>query len=263
VLVSGCDIGSLTAKAVILRDGQQVAACIEPVGADASASAASILKKALAVAGLSGKDLDCCCATGYGRQQVAAADMNMSEISCHGLGAHSLDESIRTIIDIGGQDCKVIAVDAKGGVQDFAMNDKCAAGTGRCLEVLAGTIEVELSKLGALAQKSRKPVNITNKCSIFMELEVIDRMLEKKKQKDIAAGICDAVARRVAGLAKSVGLEERVCVTGGVAQNLGVIERLAGHLGMSFVDLPINPQMVGAYGAAVFAERAVGTKKGA
>ena len=148
-------MGSLTAKAVILRDGLQVAACIEPVGANASESAVSILKKALRLAGLSMKDLDYCCATGYGRQEVAVAQMNMSEISCHGLGAHCLDESIRTIIDIGGQDCKVITVDERGGVRDFAMNDKCAAGTGRCREVLAATIEVELSKLGALAQKSK------------------------------------------------------------------------------------------------------------
>jgi len=180
MIVAGCDVGSLTAKAFIMNEKGRLAGEITRVRLSTLDSATEVMEKALASANLRFSDLDYCCSTGYGRYEIPFAQMNMSEISCHGLGAFHADRSIRTIIDIGGQDCKIILVDADGNVRDFIMNDKCAAGTGRSLEILAKTIGLDLETLGSLAVKSRKPINITNKCSIFMELEVLNNLYTRK-----------------------------------------------------------------------------------
>jgi predicted CoA-substrate-specific enzyme activase len=211
---------------------------------------------------LSFDDIARCCSTGYGRLQIPFADMNFSEISCHGIGAFWSDNSIRTIIDIGGQDCKVISINDYGRVKDFIMNDKCAAGTGRSLEILAKTIGVPLESLGSLAIKSRKPVDITNKCSIFMELEVIDYLYRGKKRKDIASGLSDAVARRVAALAQSIEMKDGICITGGVSKNKGVVKRLERRLEIKFKELKTDPQIIGALGAAILAMESYSKKSG-
>lgn len=252
-IFAGCDVGSLTAKAVLINEKSILAADIIRVKATVLESATGVMENVLSASGLTFDDITLCCSTGYGRSGIPFADMDMSEISCHGMGAFYADNSIRTIIDIGGQDCKVISINEKGLINDFVMNDKCAAGTGRSLEMLAKTIGVELEALGPLTLKSRKPVNITNKCSIFMELEILEAMYEKKKLKHIAAGLSDAVAKRVADLSNGVEIRENICVTGGVSKNKGVIRQLEQHLNITFTRLGIDPQTTGALGAAVFA----------
>lgn len=290
----GCDVGSLSAEAVILEDDHIAASEIIRVKARAEDSAKAVTDQALASAGLSYADIDYCCTTGYGRYTIPFSDINMSEISCHCMGAHYLNPEIHTIIDIGGQDCKVISIDENGLVVDFVMNDKCAAGTGRCLEILADALEVELSQLGPVSLKSRRPVSITNKCSIFMELEVMHHLYNRKKTKDIAAGINHAVALRVAALARNFhtcknrntpgetntitrkmsrlymdiqGLalsgkrneaeKTGFAITGGVSKNIGVVRNLEDILGIRFASLQVDAQLVGALGAAVFARNAL------
>lgn len=257
MIAAGCDVGSLTAKAYIMNEKGPLASEIIRVKSTNINSANEVMEKALTSARLRWSDLDYCCSTGYGRYEIPFAQMNMSEISCHGLGAFHADSSIRTVIDIGGQDCKVILIDANGNIRDFIMNDKCAAGTGRSLEILAKTIGVQLEELGKLAVKSKKPINITNKCSIFMELEVLNHLYARKKLKHIACGIVDAVAKRVAGLAKAIDIEDNVCVTGGVSKNSGVVRQLAYHMNKSFKALPVDPQIIGALGAACYAMQAL------
>ena len=255
MIVAGCDVGSLTAKAFIMNEKGRLAGEIIRVRSTTIDSATQVMEKALVSANLRFSDLDYCCSTGYGRYEIPFARMNMSEISCHGLGAFWADSSIRTVIDIGGQDCKVILIDAEGNVRDFAMNDKCAAGTGRALEILAKTIGVDLEQLGILAIKSKRPINITNKCSIFMELEVLNHLYAREKLKHITCGIADAVAKRVASLATAIDVENNICITGGVSKNPGVVRQLAYHMNASFKSLPVDPQIIGALGAAIYAMR--------
>ncbi len=257
MIAAGCDIGSLTAKALIMNERGLLAGEIIRVKSSTLDSAAEVMDKALTAGGLRFSDVDCCCSTGYGRFEIPFAQTNMSEISCHGLGAFRADNSIRTIIDIGGQDCKIILIDAEGNVRDFIMNDKCAAGTGRSLEILAKTIGIDIENLGYLAAKSKKPISITNKCSIFMELEVLNHLYTRKKLKHIACGIADAVAKRVASLAKAIDIEKNICITGGVSKNPGVVRQLAHHMNVSFTTLPVDPQMIGAMGAAIYAMEAL------
>lgn len=257
MIAAGCDVGSLTAKAYIMNEKGRLAGEIIRVKSTNIESATQVMEKALTAAKLRFSDVDFCCSTGYGRYEIPFAQMNMSEISCHGLGAFIADQGIRTVIDIGGQDCKVILIDSAGNVRDFIMNDKCAAGTGRSLEILARTIGVDLEKLGDLAVKSKKPINITNKCSIFMELEVLNHLYTRKKLKHIACGIADAVAKRVASLAKSIDIEKNICITGGVSKNPGVVRQLAYHMNTSFKALPVDPQIIGALGAACYAMQAL------
>ncbi|WP_028315445.1 acyl-CoA dehydratase activase [Desulfatibacillum aliphaticivorans] len=255
MIVAGCDVGSLTAEAVILKDSQVLTSKIMGVRATAEKSAMCVMDLALAQAGLKYEDIDACYSTGYGRQAIPFSQKNISEISCHGMGAYWADNSIRTIVDIGGQDCKVISIDENGLVQEFIMNDKCAAGTGRCLEVLAKALDVELHELGPLSQKARKPISLTNKCSIFMELEVMQHVYKKRKARDIAAGINNAVAKRVASLSRSVPLKPNFAITGGVSKNVGVVSRMEKLLGVNFTPLTVDPQIIGALGAAIFAQK--------
>ncbi len=250
---AGCDIGSLTAKAVILSNDEVVADKIIPVRPSPAESALLVMEQVLLDAAIDFDDLSCICATGYGRMEIPFADMNMSEISCHGLGAWKACRSVRTIIDIGGQDCKAIAVDSFGRVTDFVMNDKCAAGTGRSLEMLARTLDVPLAGLGRLARRSRKPVAISSRCGIFMELEVLDALYRRRKIKDIARGITEAVAERACALAAGIPLAGDLCITGGVSKNSAVVASLEERLGLKAVRLPLDHQLIGAYGAACFA----------
>jgi predicted CoA-substrate-specific enzyme activase len=253
VIAAGCDVGSLTAKAVIMDDERIVAMKIIRDKKTPVESARAVMTEALKDAGLLFQNINFCCSTGYGRHSIPFALMNMSEISCHAMGAHWAEKSIRTVIDIGGQDSKVISLDAGGMVSDFIMNAKCAAGTGRSLEILSRCIGVPLEKLGPLSLKSWRPVSITNKCSIFMELEVLQHLYKGRKTADIARGINEAVARRVVALAKSLTIREGVAITGGVSKNTGVVKNLERLLDIRFTPLPADPQIMGALGAAVFA----------
>ncbi len=259
---AGIDVGSLTAKAVVMDDGRIVASSLMPAGPDPARSADSVIRRCLKDGGIPAAPVQCCCGTGYGRLTIPFADLNMSEISCHGMGAFWSNGEIRTIVDIGGQDCKVVAINDEGMVTDFVMNDKCAAGTGRSLEILARTLGVPLEELGELALKSRRPAALTNKCSVFMEIEVIELLCRKKRPAAIAHGIADAVARRVAALAGTVPVAKGVCVTGGVAKNRAVVRCIEKRLGSALCSLGIDPQLAGAAGAAVYAFRSITGKTG-
>lgn len=254
MLVAGCDVGSLTGKAVIFKDGSIISYSIVPTTIKPEKTAHNAMNEALQKCDLSMEDINYIVGTGYGRVKIPFANMNISELTCHGKGAHSLIPTIRTIIDVGGQDCKVIKVDEGGKLLDFAMNDKCAAGTGRFLEVMAKALELRLDELGSLSLQSKNPVAITSQCSVFAETEVVSRIAEGTGVVDIVAGIHEAIAARIMSLVYRVGLEKDVTITGGVAKNIGVVTCLEKRMGVEAKKLPIDPQVVGALGAALIAE---------
>ena len=254
MIVAGCDVGSLTAKAVIMRDGEILSSEIIGVRPKPEQSAKDVMDKALQKAHLALEDIDYCISTGYGRERIPFAKDNISEISCHGKGAHWLIPSVRTVIDVGGQDCKVIRVDANGKLQNFIMNDKCAAGTGRFLEVMAKTLGIRLDEIGPLSLRAKNPVAITSMCSIYAQTEVASSIARGADQCDLAAGITRAMAERVNSLAMRVGVEEDVVITGGVAKNIGVVKSLEGMLRVNTKKVNVDPQIVGALGGALFAK---------
>ena len=261
MLVAGCDVGSLTAEAVVMEDGTILGAEITRVRPRAELSAREVMDKLLDRLGISLDDIVFCVSTGYGRETISFADDNLSEISCHGYGAHWLVPSIRTVIDVGGQDCKAIRVDEEGLLVDFVMNDKCAAGTGRSLELMSESLGVDVSELGPLAMEAEEAVVITNQCSIFAEMEISQHLCEERSFADIAAGINESMAKRVKGLVGRVGVQKEVGVTGGVSKNVGVLKNLESLLKVKFVEFPEDPQIIGALGAALFAAEKAETSK--
>jgi predicted CoA-substrate-specific enzyme activase len=247
---AGIDIGSLTTETVVLdRSGAVLASNIILTGASSVKAANASYEKALADAGLTTADIAVCVATGYGRGKAAFADARITEITCHAKGAHILRPDVKTVVDIGGQDSKVIRIGANGAVTDFVMNDKCAAGTGRFLEVMARTLEVDLDELGPLALESDSDLKVSSMCTVFAESEVVSLIGEGVAAKHIAWGICRSVADRTASLAERVGGVAPAVMTGGVAKNPAVVRALETRLGYS-LTLPAEPQIVGALGAA-------------
>jgi len=253
MIVAGCDVGSLSAEAVLLENGAILGSEIILVRPTAEQSARDVMEKLLDRLGLSFDDVAFAVATGYGRETIPFANANLSEISCHAKGAHFLVPTIRTVIDVGGQDCKAIRVGADGSVEDFVMNDKCAAGTGRSLELNSEALGVAVSELGPLSLEANEAIVITNQCSIFTELEIMHLLMEGRNSSDIAAGINKAMARRVKMLAGRVGIKNDVGITGGVSKNVGVVKILQEMLNTEFVGFPEDPQIMGALGAALFA----------
>jgi predicted CoA-substrate-specific enzyme activase len=264
LIVAGCDVGSLTGKMVILEVDDEdttkiqiIATAIVPTKVKPQITSNDVLEKALSECKnpdvKSKDDIDFIVGTGYGRIRIPFANKNISEISCHGKGAFWLDPSIRTIIDIGGQDCKVIRLDDTGNLVDFTMNDKCAAGTGRFLEIMAGALELELSELGPLSLKSDRPEKITSQCSVFAESEVISLLGDGKEVVNIAAGIVQSIASRINSLVNRVGLKKELTMTGGVSKNVGVRREIERRLDLKLRKYKLDPQLVGALGAALFA----------
>jgi predicted CoA-substrate-specific enzyme activase len=254
MVFAGCDVGSLTGEAVLMSEDAIIAYEIMRVRPRPEQTAHEAMSKALAMANLSFQDLAYCVSTGYGREKIPFADGSISEISCHGRGAHWANPDVRTVIDIGGQDCKVIRVDKLGYMSDFTMNDKCAAGTGRFLEGMAKVLGVELEELGPMSFKSQSPIHITKTCTVLAQFDVMCLMNDGKDRSDIAAGINRAMAERLSKMTKKVGIAKQVTITGGVAKNPGVVKSLEDVLGIEIVPLDaVDPQIVGALGAALFA----------
>ena len=253
MIVAGCDVGSLTAEAVIMDNGTILGSEIIRVRPRAEQSAGDVMDKLLARLELTYEDIEYCVSTGYGRETIPFAADNVSEISCHGMGAHWLVPSVRTVIDVGGQDCKAIRIDEQGLLEDFVMNDKCAAGTGRSLELMAEALGVDITELGPLSLEAKSPTVITSQCSIFAETEILHYLCEEKSIADIAGGISESMARRVKMLVGKVGVKEGVGITGGVSKNAGVVKCLEHMLGKTFLQFPEDPQIIGALGAALFA----------
>lgn len=254
----GCDVGSTTGKAVILdENGTTVATTIIPGEIDPEMTSIQALENACAqVEGLNSyKDLVRIVGTGYGRNEVAFAHENISEISCHAMGAFFCNGDIKTIVDIGGQDVKAIAVGANGSVLEFAMNDKCAAGTGRFLEAMSRIFRMDLEHFSNLSLNAKKMIPVTAQCSVFAESEVISLLAKKNPPEEIAAGIEGAVSKRCFSLLKRIGIRPLVTVTGGCAKNQGLIKSLSKKINLKVTPLPADPQIIGALGAAVFARR--------
>lgn len=250
--VMGIDIGSTASKCVILnQDGEMLAGVTISVGTGTSGPDRA-LETALSDAGLSRDDIAYTVATGYGRNSYPGADEQKSELSCHAKGVGAQFPYARTVIDIGGQDAKVLKLGPNGTLLNFTMNDKCAAGTGRFLDVMAKILELDISQLADEAAKSENPAHISSTCTVFAESEVISQLSNGTPQPDIIAGICDSVAQRAAGLAKRTGIEPDVVMSGGVARNAGVVKAIE-----RLIELPItvseNAQLTGAYGAALYA----------
>ena len=256
--VLGIDSGSTSTNAVILDQDRKIRAfSVVRTGAKSGLSAQKILDEVLEKAGLKREDLSRIVSTGYGRVSIPFADENVTEISCHGKGAHYFNPKVRTILDIGGQDSKAIHLNAAGEVTDFVMNDKCAAGTGRFLEMIARSLEIGIDELGPAALQSTEDIEITSMCSVFAESEVISLIAQNKEKADIAAGICRSIAGKAYSLMKRVGLEPEFMMTGGVAKNPGVVRAVEEKIGAPLYICP-EPEIVGAVGAALCALEQMG-----
>lgn len=256
--VVGLDSGSTSTNAVVMNEAREiVASVVIRTGAKAGASAERAYREVLERAGIAPDQIAYTIATGYGRVSIPFADENVTEISCHGRGAHYFNPAVRTILDIGGQDSKAIHVNATGEVTDFAMNDKCAAGTGRFLEMIARSLEISLDELGPAALESKKHLEIASMCSVFAESEVISLIANNEEKPDIAAGVCRAVAGKAYSLMRRVGLEGAYMMTGGVAQNPGVVRAVEELIGEKLFICE-DPEIVGATGATLLALETLG-----
>jgi predicted CoA-substrate-specific enzyme activase len=245
-------VGSITTKAAVVKDGKLLADLVMSTGYNAQDAGENVFEKIIAELGIKAADVDHIISTGYGRKSVAIADKNITEITCHAAGAHYLNPAVRSIIDIGGQDSKAIVADENGSVQDFAMNDKCAAGTGRFLEVMARALEVDIDDFGAVSLNADTPAKISSLCTVFAESEVISLIAKGERRENIIAGIHASIAARVAAMAGRVGLAAPVMMTGGVAKNKGVVSALENKLGHA-IEVSPKTQVTGAIGAALIA----------
>ena len=252
LLMAGIDVGAATAKAVILNGTRILSSHVLPTGDSVTTAAESVIQATLDAAGLSLENLDYVIATGYGRRAVGFADEVITEISCHAKGVNMLIPQARTVIDIGGQDSKMIEIDEDGNIANFAMNDKCAAGTGRFLEVMAKVLNADIADIGLLSLEGSDPCQISNTCTVFAESEMVALRAEGKRREDILAGIHSAMAHRVAIMGGAIGFRDQVVFTGGVARNVGMKKALQDRMGKE-VLVPENPQIVGALGAAIIA----------
>ncbi|MEJ2717650.1 MAG: acyl-CoA dehydratase activase [Deltaproteobacteria bacterium] len=259
MIVAGCDVGSLTGKTVILKDRAILSHSIVPTAVKPQITAEHAMNEALGKAKLQLEEIEYIVSTGYGREKIPFANTNVTEITCHGKGAYWLVPTGRTIIDIGGQDCKVILLGDDGNIVDFRMNDKCAAGTGRFLEVMAKALGLELDELGGVSLQSESSAQITSQCSVFAESEVVTLMAEGTELPDIVAGIHKSIADRLLTMVKASNSRKEFVLTGGVAKNAGVVEFLERALG-NIAKVPVDPQIVGALGAALIAQEKLGKR---
>jgi len=260
MIVGGCDVGSTTGKAVILNEEEILSYFITPSTTNPEKTAHIAVDEALRRAGLSSlDDLGYIVGTGYGRLKVPFANENISEITCHARGAQWLSPTVRTVVDIGGQDCKVMSLNDKGKVMEFVMNDRCAAGTGRFFEAMARALDCGLEGISSLENQGDPPANITSQCSVFAESEVVTLINEGIPLPNIIAGINNSVASRLNSMVRKVGLVEDLALTGGCSKNAGLAKALAEKLKVNVVKLPQDPQIAGAVGAALIArEKLIG-----
>lgn len=254
MLTVGIDIGSITAKAAILDEGELKGTSIQGTGYDAKTAATAVFDEVLGVSGYDRRRVDAVVATGYGRKSVGFADKAVTEISCHAAGAHFVNPRVISVIDIGGQDSKAMIISPEGKVLDFAMNDKCAAGTGRFLEVMANALDLNLDRLGEISLASNAPATISSLCTVFAESEVISLIAKGEKRENIVAGIHASIGSRVVAMAGRLGIRSPLMMTGGVAKNCGLVRMLEEKIGMP-VEISEHAQVLGAIGAAIFAQQ--------
>jgi predicted CoA-substrate-specific enzyme activase len=254
MLVAGIDIGSSTSKCVLYSAAHKVvvSACVISTLPSHQQSFEEVLAGACRMGGVEKDRIRRMVGTGYGRNNIPGVDDTKSEIACHAKGGISIFPGTRTIIDIGGQDSKVISIDENGRLADFVMNEKCAAGTGRFLENMARVLQIDLSELSQLSLASTKSATISIMCAVFAESEVISKIATGSKKEDIAKGIHKSVIQRVLSMGEKVGLVNEITFTGGVAKNKGILEALKENLNVN-INVAPNPQIIGALGAAHFA----------
>lgn len=250
----GLDIGSTTSKSVILEDGKKIIAKALRVGGLGTAGPEEVIAEIMKVSGLNDSDISCSVVTGYGRNKYEGCDLEVSELTCHALGSQIIFPEVRTVIDIGGQDAKVICLNDSGRMTNFVMNDKCAAGTGRFLDVMANILRADISELEVLASKADSPATISSTCTVFAESEVISQLANGESRENVIAGICNSVASRVSSLARRAGVKEKVCMSGGVAKNGAVRDAMSEALEVQ-IEYDSLAQYFGAIGAAVYAFR--------
>lgn len=248
----GIDIGSSSSKAVILNQNSEILAADVVNLGTGTKGIDQVLALVFQRAMIDKADIAYTVVTGYGRMNYKEADKQITEISCHAKGVLQLAPEVRTIIDIGGQDTKVIRLQADGSIENFVMNDKCAAGTGRFLEVMSRVLDCPIGELSALACQGTSPVPISNMCTVFAESEVISHLSSNAKLEDVASGAILSIATRVAGMAKRVGVVPKVMMTGGGALNQCLVDTLSAAIGQP-IAVSEHPQVMGALGAAVFA----------
>ena len=252
IYTMGMDIGSTASKCLLLKNGTEIAASAVIGAGTGTSGPKRALEEALAACGIGMEQVAKKTATGYGRNTFPEADEIVSELSCHAIGIHVIFPEVRTLIDIGGQDAKVIRVTETGRLDNFVMNDKCAAGTGRFLEVMARVLELDVSQLAAKSAQAKNVVNISSTCTVFAESEVISQLSNNVDIADLVAGIHRSVAVRTAALARRLGVLPPVAMSGGVALNGGVVKALEEELETTIMVSPLA-QLNGAYGAAVHA----------
>ncbi len=253
---AGVDVGSLsTDVSIIDQSGKVMSEIVIPTGVNGSEAAENAFDSALKLANLERESITAITATGYGRASVTFATGKTTEISCHGVGAHQLFPKTGTVIDIGGQDSKVIQIDSQGRMLDFTMNDKCAAGTGRFLEVMANRLELDLSELSSPLNIEGESAPISSTCTVFAESEVISLLAKHTPREHIVHGLQRSIVNRIWSMVASIGIKGDVTLTGGVALNRGLVALLEEKMGLT-LNIPENPQTVGSLGAAHIASRA-------
>jgi len=254
MVTAGVDVGSTASKAVVVIDGKMASQIIGPSSTNPKRTAQEIFEQAMTAACVTRENIQYVIGTGYGRTQVEFADKNISEITCHGRGAHFLIPSVRTVIDIGGQDTKAISVDGQGNLLDFVMNDKCAAGTGRFLEAMARSMEIAVGDMEQYYSDDCEPCTISSMCSVFAESEVINLINDGVQFPSIVKGLLLSLSSRVSSLSRRLGVIDDVVMTGGVAKNSGVQTAIENKLKISLKRFNgTDPQIVGALGAALIA----------
>jgi len=254
MITVGIDVGSITAKAAVVRDGAVIADKLILTGYNARHAGKNVFEAIIKESGIDPSSVVKIISTGYGRNSVTIADKSVTEITCHAAGAHYLNPAVRSVIDIGGQDSKAIVLDENGSVKDFAMNDKCAAGTGRFLEVMARALEVDLDNFGLFSLKADQSSKISSLCTVFAESEVISLISKGEKRENIIAGIHESIAARIVAMANRTGLKPPIMMTGGVAKNIGVVKALEKKIGRP-IEVSPQCQVTGAIGAALLAQR--------
>ncbi|MBC2716585.1 MAG: 2-hydroxyglutaryl-CoA dehydratase [Desulfobacteraceae bacterium] len=263
-IFAGCDVGSLTAKAVIMKNNRIIGSSIIKSKPRPKDSADAAFHEALSDAGVSEDEIKYCIGTGYGREKIEFVDEVVSEITCHGKGARWMLPTAETVIDIGGQDCKTMKIDKDGNVGRFSANDKCASGTGRFLEVMAKVLNVGIDELGRLSQKAKDPITLASTCTVWAQADVIKYINSGVPIEDIGAGINSAMAARVAILVNAVKPEGDIFMTGGVAKNVGVVSTLEKLIGKRIKRArKADPQIAGAIGAALLSMEKVNGKMAA
>jgi len=255
MITVGIDVGSITTKAAVAKDGVVIADKVVLTGYNAQLAGERVFDEILKESRIDRSSIEKIISTGYGRNSVTFSDKAVTEITCHAAGAYYLDPGVRSVIDIGGQDSKAIAVNDSGSPLDFAMNDKCAAGTGRFLEVMARALEIDIDHFGDWSLKAQQPSTISSLCTVFAESEVISLISKGVKRENIIAGIHEAIAARVVAMANRVGFNTRIMMTGGVAKNIGVVRALERKIGQK-IEVSQKSQVTGAIGAAMIAQRA-------